>query len=134
RRAPRGRRGHPARRRVTRQLRGPARGAARSSRGRSRGRRLRARRRAALRHRHAGRAAVMAERDPLTATTLTEVMRRRASVTPETPYFHLYGETVRYGPMWQQSARYAAGLARAGVKAGDKVCPIYPTCDELFYT
>jgi acyl-CoA synthetase (AMP-forming)/AMP-acid ligase II len=76
----------------------------------------------------------MAERDPLTATTLTEVMRRRAAVTPETPYFHLYGETVRYGPMWQQSARYAAGLARAGVKAGDKVCLIYPTCAEFFYT
>src|SRR5438105_1256097 len=76
----------------------------------------------------------MAEHDPLTATTLTELMRRRAAVSPETPYFHLYGETVTYGRLWAQSARYAAGLAAHGVRPGDKVCLIYPTCAEFFYT
>jgi acyl-CoA synthetase (AMP-forming)/AMP-acid ligase II len=76
----------------------------------------------------------MAEHDPLTATTLTELMRRRAAVSPDTPYFHLYGETVTYGRLWAQSARYAAGLAAHGVKPGDKVCLIYPTCAEFFYT
>src|SRR5437870_1217297 len=76
----------------------------------------------------------MAEHDPLTATTLTELMRRRAAVSPETPYFHLYGETVTYGRLWTQSARYAAGLAAHGVRPGDKVCLIYPTCAEFFYT
>ena len=58
------------------------------------------------------------------ATTLTELMRRRAALTPDLPYFHLYGDTVTYGRFWAQSARYAAGLARAGVGAGDKVCLI----------
>src|SRR5258706_40525 len=75
----------------------------------------------------------MAEHDPLTATTLTELMRRRAAVSPDTPYFHLYGETVTYGRLWAQSARYAAGLAAHGVKPGDKVCLIYPPCAEFFY-
>jgi acyl-CoA synthetase (AMP-forming)/AMP-acid ligase II len=76
----------------------------------------------------------MAERDPLTATTLTEVLRRRTALDPERPYFHLYGDTVTYGQLWGQSARHAAALARAGVVAGDRVCLIYPTCTEFFAT
>ncbi|HEY7870726.1 MAG TPA: AMP-binding protein, partial [Methylomirabilota bacterium] len=39
-----------------------------------------------------------------------------------------------YGRLWQESARYAAGLRRAGIERGDKVCLIYPTCAEFFYT
>jgi acyl-CoA synthetase (AMP-forming)/AMP-acid ligase II len=76
----------------------------------------------------------MTDLDPRTAPTLAEVMRRRAALSPDAQYFNLYDETVTYGRMWQQSARYAAGLARAGVRAGDKVCLIYPTCAEFFYT
>jgi acyl-CoA synthetase (AMP-forming)/AMP-acid ligase II len=76
----------------------------------------------------------MADHEVEAATTLTELMRRRAVLTPDMPYFHLYGETVTYARLWEQSARYAAGLARAGVGAGDKVCLIYPTCAEFFYT
>ena len=72
--------------------------------------------------------------DPRTASTLTEMMRRRAEATPELAYFHLYGDTITYGRLWKESGRYAAGLARAGVRAGDKVCLIYPTCAEFFYT
>jgi acyl-CoA synthetase (AMP-forming)/AMP-acid ligase II len=68
------------------------------------------------------------------AATLTELMAWRASTDPAKPYFHLYGETVTYGRLWQESARYAAGLARAGVEAGDRVCLIYPTCAEFFFT
>jgi len=67
-------------------------------------------------------------------TTLTEMMERRAALSPDQPYFHLYGETVTYGRLWAQSGRYAAGLARGGVHPGDKVCLIYPTCAEFFYT
>src|SRR3989442_4851983 len=65
--------------------------------------------------------------------TLTEMMRRRATLTPDKPYFHLYGETITYGRLWAASARYAAGLARANLHAGDKLCLIYPTCAEFFY-
>src|SRR2546421_10105654 len=76
----------------------------------------------------------MADRDPLTARTLTEVMGRRAALTPDAPYFHLYGETVTYGRLWAQSARYAGAMAQAGVAPGERVCLIYPTCAEFFYT
>src|SRR5881296_1326660 len=76
----------------------------------------------------------MADQDVHAATTLTEMMRRRAALTPDKPYFHLYGETITYGRLWAASARYAAGLARADLRAGDKLCLIYPTCAEFFYT
>ena len=76
----------------------------------------------------------MPDGDPRGATTLTELMRRRASLSPDSQYFHLYDETVTYGRLWERSGRYAAGFARAGVGAGDRVCLIYPTCAEFFYT
>jgi fatty-acyl-CoA synthase len=76
----------------------------------------------------------MADRDPLTATTLTELVRRRVALDPERPYFRLYGQTVSYGDMWAATARYAGGLQAAGVRAGDRVALIYPTCAEFFYT
>jgi acyl-CoA synthetase (AMP-forming)/AMP-acid ligase II len=76
----------------------------------------------------------MRDRDPQTASTLTEVLGRRAALSSDRPYFHLYGETVTYGRLWAQSARYAAALARAGVRARDKVALVYPTCAEFFYT
>src|SRR5436190_14737379 len=72
--------------------------------------------------------------EPIDAPTLTEVMRRRAELSADVQYFTLFGETVTYGHLWRQAARYAAGLADAGVVAGDKVCLIYPTCAEFFYT
>ena len=68
------------------------------------------------------------------ATTLVDLMSRRVSAEPDTPYFRLYDETVAYGQLWQESARYAAGLRKAGVERGDKVCLIYPTCKEFFFT
>jgi acyl-CoA synthetase (AMP-forming)/AMP-acid ligase II len=74
------------------------------------------------------------DRDPETAATLTEVLNRRAALAPAQPYFHLYGDTVTYDGLWTQSARYAAALARAGVAPGDKVCLVYPTCAEFFFT
>src|SRR5262249_37651326 len=76
----------------------------------------------------------MVDADVKSAPTLTELMRRRAASSPGQQYFRLYDETVTYGRLWEQSGRYAAGLARAGVGPGDKVCLIYPTCAEFFYT
>src|SRR5207247_8019520 len=67
-------------------------------------------------------------------TTLTELLGRRAAEEPGQPYFDLYDETVAYGRLWKESARYAAGLTKFGVERGDKVCLIYPTCAEFFYT
>jgi acyl-CoA synthetase (AMP-forming)/AMP-acid ligase II len=76
----------------------------------------------------------MVDLAPRDAPTLGEMMRRRAAVSPDVQYFRLFDETVTYGRLWAQSGRYAAGLARAGVRPGDKVCLIYPTCAEFFYT
>src|SRR6266566_9718043 len=76
----------------------------------------------------------MVDDDVRSAPTLTEMMRRRAALSPDQQYFRLYDETVTYGRLWEQTGRYAAGLSRAGVRAGDKVCLIYPTCAEFFYT
>ena len=42
------------------------------------------------------------------ATTLTELMRRRAALTPDLPYFHLYGDTVTYGRFWAQNRACAS--------------------------
>jgi acyl-CoA synthetase (AMP-forming)/AMP-acid ligase II len=66
--------------------------------------------------------------------TLTELVGRRAAEEPDLPYFDVYDETVTYGRLWKESARYAAGLAKFGVARGDRVSLIYPTCAEFFYT
>src|SRR5947209_1643361 len=134
-RRPRRRRG-PAGPRDARQ-RGRARGPARRRRARARGRRVGRRlrgaahrdpRAAARRH---GAAGVPARRsgprdfrdareepgmslDPKGATTLIDVMRRRAALTPQAQYFSLFDDTVTYARLWAQSGRYAAGLAAAG--------------------
>src|SRR5258706_1342525 len=61
-------------------------------------------------------------------------MGDRAAEDPDTPSFQLFDDAVPYGRLWRESARYAAGLKRAGIDRGDKVCLIYPTCAEFFYT
>jgi acyl-CoA synthetase (AMP-forming)/AMP-acid ligase II len=66
--------------------------------------------------------------------TLVDLLGACVASDPGAPYVHLYGETIRYGHLWAASARYAAGLRRLGVDRGDKVCLIYPTCAEFFYT
>jgi acyl-CoA synthetase (AMP-forming)/AMP-acid ligase II len=71
---------------------------------------------------------------PSTPDTLVDLLGQRAAADADTPYFHLYGETVTYGRLWRESACYAAGLRKFGVDRGDKVCLIYPTCAEFFYT
>jgi acyl-CoA synthetase (AMP-forming)/AMP-acid ligase II len=76
----------------------------------------------------------MADQEPRDASTLGEMMRRRAAASPDVQYFSLFDETVTYARLWDQSGRFAAGLARAGVRPADKVALIYPTCAEFFYT
>ena len=76
----------------------------------------------------------MTSREPRDATTLAEMLHRRMTLSPDAQYFTLFDETVTYQRMWEQNGRYAAGLAKSGVRPGDKVCLIYPTCAEFFYT
>jgi acyl-CoA synthetase (AMP-forming)/AMP-acid ligase II len=72
---------------------------------------------------------------PSTRTaTLIDLLQRRVVEDPGLPYLDLYDETVTYGRLWKESARHAAGLTKFGVERGDKVCLVYPTCAEFFYT
>jgi acyl-CoA synthetase (AMP-forming)/AMP-acid ligase II len=66
--------------------------------------------------------------------TLVDLLDRRAAGDPGLAYFEVYDETVSYGRVWKESARYAAGLTKFGVERGDKVGLIFPTCAEFFYT
>ncbi|MEK7878387.1 MAG: AMP-binding protein, partial [candidate division NC10 bacterium] len=66
--------------------------------------------------------------------TLTELMGRRAAADPERVYFTVFDQPVIYSQFWEMSRRYAGSLAKFGVSQGDKVCLIYPTCAEFFYT
>ncbi len=66
--------------------------------------------------------------------TLTEMMGRRAAADPNRIYFTVFDQPVIYGQFWEMSRRYAGSLAKFGVGQGDKVCLIYPTCAEFFYT
>src|SRR5262250_665103 len=68
------------------------------------------------------------------AATLAELMGQRASADPDKPYFTLFDSPVLYGQLWRESERYAAGLRCHGIDRGDKVCLIFPTCAEFFYT
>ena len=76
----------------------------------------------------------MADLELRDTTTLGETMRRRAERSPDMQYFNVFDETVTYARLWERAGRYATGLAKAGIRAGDKVCLIYPTCAEFFYT
>jgi len=66
--------------------------------------------------------------------TLTELVGRRVGANPDKIYFTLFGQPVTYGQLWEMSHRYAGGLAKTGIGLGDKVCLVYPTCAEFFYT
>ncbi len=66
--------------------------------------------------------------------TLTELMGRQAQANPDGTYFTLFGQPLTYGRLWELSHRHAGGLAKAGIGEGDKVCLVYPTCAEFFYT
>lgn len=76
----------------------------------------------------------MAERPSVLPDTLVELMGWRRRTSADRAYFTLFGQEVSYGQLWQSSLAYAGGLARAGVRQGDKVCLIFPTCAEFFYT
>src|SRR5256712_1412871 len=75
----------------------------------------------------------MADQEVHAAPTLTEMMRRRAALTPDAPYFYLYGDRSTSGRLGDVSGRCAGGLGRGGLRAGAKLCLISPTCAEFFF-
>ena len=76
----------------------------------------------------------MAEPRHALPETLVELMSWRQRTNPETTYFTVFGHEINYGQFWRSSLGYAGSLARAGIGQGDKVCLVFPTCAEFFYT
>ena len=66
------------------------------------------------------------------AQTLVDVLAWRAHETPSEVWFELFDEPMSYGRLWELSRRYAANLAAAGVRPGDRVVVLLPTCKEFF--
>ena len=54
------------------------------------------------------------------ATTLVDLMGRRVSADPDTPYFHLYDETVTYGDLWRESGATPRDCARRAWSAATR--------------
>ncbi len=69
-----------------------------------------------------------------TARSILEVLALRARREPRGVYFELYDEPMTYGALWEESRRYAAGLAAVGIGRGDRVAILLPTCKEFFAT
>ena len=75
---------------------------------------------------------------PRQARTLQEVLIWHATHHPERPHLQVYTtaehyETVSYGQLHDQARRMAAGLAAYGIKAGQPVAIMLPTCSDYFY-
>ncbi|MBI3454800.1 MAG: AMP-binding protein [Candidatus Rokubacteria bacterium] len=71
--------------------------------------------------------------DPAGATTLWELVARRAAVDSDGVYLTLFGETLTCGRLHATSLRYAGALAALGLGRGDKVALVLPTCQEFFF-
>jgi acyl-CoA synthetase (AMP-forming)/AMP-acid ligase II len=65
-------------------------------------------------------------------TTLVEMLERRARAAPESSAFRFAGREHSYGEIWEASGRFAGGLARRGVGAGDRVVLVLPNGPEFF--
>jgi 2,3-dihydroxybenzoate-AMP ligase len=58
--------------------------------------------------------------------TLDEVLARRAADAPGSLAFAAQGERLTYGELRQEAAALAGGLAREGVRRGDRVVLLVP--------
>ena len=74
---------------------------------------------------------------PTDAATFTEVLRGHVERDPARVQVHLLdgddGEDIGYGRLYERSAEVAAGLAASGLKPGETVAVMLPTCADFFY-
>jgi acyl-CoA synthetase (AMP-forming)/AMP-acid ligase II len=68
------------------------------------------------------------------ARTLVDVLDLRARQDPAGIFFELYEEPTTYGGLRTLARRYGASLVAAGVRPGDRVAILLPTCKEFFAT
>ncbi len=75
---------------------------------------------------------------PVDAVTFAEVLRRHAEHDPARVQIHLLdqdrGEDISYGLLYERASAVAAGLASSGLKPGETVAIMLPTCDDFFYS
>jgi crotonobetaine/carnitine-CoA ligase len=69
--------------------------------------------------------------DPGVPTSLPEVLRARAELTPDTPFLTVDGERRTYAQALAAAEQTAAALASLGVSSGDKVATFLPNCTEI---
>jgi long-chain acyl-CoA synthetase len=66
------------------------------------------------------------------ASILAETARRR----PDAPALHFMGQTIPYGPLWEQTRAYAGALAARGIGPGSRVAigiPNVPDFPRVYY-
>lgn len=76
--------------------------------------------------------------NPSSAKTLVEVLIKRAEADPERPHIYLQNEhgqeqILRYGELLDSAIKVASGLQNQGLKRGETVAIMLPTCREFFY-
>jgi fatty-acyl-CoA synthase len=70
---------------------------------------------------------------PAEAPTLPLLVQRRAEAEPDGVYFTLFGTPLPAGRLHATSLRYAGALRQAGLRRGDAVVIVLPTCEEFFF-
>lgn len=76
--------------------------------------------------------------DPFSSKTLIEVLLRRAEKEPHRPHIYLQDENgeeqiIRYGGLLEASLKVANGLHELGLRQGETVALMLPTCADFFY-
>ncbi len=71
--------------------------------------------------------------NPGRASTLTDLVTRRAAAEPAGVYLTLFGATLTAERLRDTSLRDAGALAARGLGPGDAVAIVLPTCHEFFF-
>ncbi len=69
---------------------------------------------------------------------MLDVLIQYAQITPDRPHIYLSDEhsreqVITYGQLYEQSKAIALGLIHHGLKPGETVAIMLPTCQEFFY-
>lgn len=74
---------------------------------------------------------------PAAARSWPEVLRRFAQIEPDRAQIHLLeedsGRDISYGLLLETASRVAAGLVSGGLRPGETVAIMLPTCADFFY-
>ena len=73
---------------------------------------------------------------PFEASSFAEVLREQVDRDPARVHIHLLdqnnGQDISYGQLYESASRVAAGLAASGLRPGDTVAIMLPTCMDFF--